>query len=111
MLPLLAGCGAFNRSKRLDERVTLRKSDKIPYGTYIAFNELKYIFPEARIVVNEQPPSDYSSHLQGYSLNSGSNYPKALYVIITPEFNPDEKEYDALIRFVGAGNHVFISSF
>jgi hypothetical protein len=32
-------------------------------------------------------------------------------VIITPEFRPDVKELEALMQFVEAGNHVFVSSF
>lgn len=110
-MPVLAGCGSIFSGKKMDERITLRKSDKIPYGTYVAYEELKYIFPDAEISVAKQSPSEYASLLKSYSYNSESKYPKALYVIITPEFRPDEKELEALMQFVEAGNHVFVSSF
>jgi hypothetical protein len=95
----------------MDQRVTLRKGDKIPYGTYVAYEELQYMFPDADISVTSQSPSEYSSLVRTYSYNSGRKYPRALYLIITPEFRPDEKEYEALLQFAEAGNHVFISSF
>src|SRR6476620_37448 len=107
MLPILAGCGVVV-GKRMDERITLRKADKIPYGTYVAFEELQYIFPEADFKVTKQSPTEYASPVREYSYNAGSRYPKALYVIITPEFRPDVKELEALMQFVEAGNHVFV---
>jgi hypothetical protein len=111
LLPLLAGCGNLGKKKRLDERITLKKGDKIPYGTFVAYEDLQYLFPNAEITTNKESPSSISSFLSDYSYSTQKKPPKALYVIITPEFYPDQQEYDALLRFVGAGNHVFVSSF
>jgi hypothetical protein len=111
MIPVLSSCRQLFERKGMDERITLRKADKIPYGTYVAFEELKYIFPDAEVSVTKQSPADYNSLVKSYSYNSESKYPKALYVIITPEFRPDERELEALMQFVEAGNHVFVSSF
>jgi len=95
----------------MDERITLRKGDKIPYGTFVAYEDLKYLFPLADITINQESPAAISSFVGDYSYNTESDPPKALYVIITPEFYPDQKEFDAISRFVGAGNHVLVSSF
>src|SRR5438105_3014382 len=110
MLPLAWSCN-FRGGPKMDERVTLRKGDKIPYGTYIAYQGLKYLFPDAQVSVTSQSPSEYTSVIKAYSYNSRSKYQRALYVIIAPEFQPDEREYDALVQFAEAGNHIFISSF
>jgi len=107
---LLCGCNGFS-GKKMDERITLRKGDKIPYGTYVAYENLQYMFPVADIKVSQESPAAYSSFISDYTYNSSSKHSKALYVIITPEFNPDEKELAAILRFVESGNHVLISSF
>jgi hypothetical protein len=95
----------------MDERITLRKIDKNPYGTYVAYEDLKFLFPYAEIKDNDESPTHNTSYIKQYSYTSESDLPRALYVIITPGFHPDDKEYDALLRFVGAGNHIFVSSF
>ena len=69
------------------------------------------MFPFADITINQESPESISTFISDYTYNGDSDPPKALYVIITPGFYPDEREYDALMRFVGAGNHVFVSSF
>src|SRR5262245_43351948 len=107
----MAGSCNMKKKKRLNENVTLRKGDKIPYGTYVAYEDLKYLFPYADVTVNQKSPAHYSSFINDYTYSTDANPRKALYIIITPEFNPDQREYEALLRFVGAGNHVFISSF
>ncbi len=111
MLPFVVACGDATERKRMDDRITLRKADKNPYGTFVAYEDLKFLFPYAQMLDNEKSPADKSSFVSDYSSYSESVSGRALYVIITPSFYPDDKEYEALLRFVGAGNHVFVSSF
>ncbi len=40
--------------KDFDQRITLRKRDKIPYGTNVAYQSLTYIFPNASVSVQVQ---------------------------------------------------------
>lgn len=91
-----------NKTRQLDERLSFRKKDKIPYGTYVAYEGLKYIFPVASISANRQEP--------GY-WDSLSNYDggQAL-IIVSPVFSPDALEMKKLIRFVENGNDIFISA-
>ena len=110
MLPLLLACNV-KKQKRMDERITLRKGDKNPYGTYVAYQDLKYIFPYAEVKDNEESPADKSAYINDYTYSEAADAPRALYLIITPSFHPSEEEFDALLRFVGAGNHIFVSSF
>ncbi len=86
----------------MDERITFLKKDKIPYGLYVAYNDLKYFFPNATVYDNENEPGYWDS-LSTY--DSGQ-----AMIIITPQFYPDEFEMKKLIAFVENGNDVFIST-
>ena len=85
-----------------DERVSFNKRDKIPYGMYVAYNNLSHIFPEASVSVNRKDPSQWDS------LNSFSD--KQMLIIIVPSFRADEFEMRRLINFVKNGNSVFVST-
>ena len=54
-------------AKRFNDRITLHKRDKIPYGTYIAFQNLKHLFPAATISVNREEPGYWDSLYTGES--------------------------------------------
>lgn len=97
MLPL-ASCH-FSRSKVLNRRITLWRKDKIPYGDQIAYDGLSYLFPNATISVNRKAPS---------YLQPGDG--KKAYIIIVPEIDPTPADINAILNFVGEGNHVFISA-
>jgi hypothetical protein len=98
--------------KRINPFVTLWRQDKIPYGTYYAFENLKYIFPAAEITINRSSPGDYvqfgTFRIQA---DSASRIKKKGYIIISPRVIPDQREINAMMNFVGSGNQVFISSF
>lgn len=91
-----------SKSKKFDERVTLKKEDKLPYGAFIAFRNLKHLFPNATISVSKKMPG-YWDTLSMYT--SG----QAL-IILARDFYADEYEMKTLIRFIENGNDVFISS-
>ena len=86
--------------KKLDERVTLWRKDKIPYGTYVAYENMQHLFPNAEITTNNASPTNL--------LNQEG---KKAYVIITPVMDPDESETNAIINMAGEGSHIFISAF
>lgn len=94
--------GDNKKQSQLDERITLRKQDKIPYGTYVAYKGLEHLFPKAAIYTNRYEPGYWDS-LSYYE--SG----QAL-VIITGKFNADENEMKKLISFIEKGNDVFVSA-
>jgi len=99
---LLLFTGDNKRNHRFDGRITLRAKDKIPYGSFIAFESLKRFFPKATVQVSKQEP--------GY-WDSISNFdPGHLVVVISPTFNADEQEMKKLLGFVENGNDVFIST-
>ena len=110
---LIAGCGA--RTKRLNKRVTLWRNDKIPYGTYYAYENLHHLFPSAKVVVNKRSPDRYKT----FSLKNvkdkeedevEADDDKTSYVIITSRILPDDDEVAALLGMVARGQHVFMSA-
>ena len=92
----------YKQPQKFDGRITLNYRDKIPYGTYAAFNLLSKEFPKAVIETNRYSP------LAWESLSSDST--KQVLLIITKFFSPSEAELDYLTGFVQNGNYVFISS-
>ena len=99
---VVTGYNKRKKNRELDERITLRRQDKIPYGTYVAYRNLKYIFPQASISVNRNEP--------GY-WDSLSNYESGqAIIVITDQFSPFDDELKRLISFAESGNDVFISS-
>jgi hypothetical protein len=89
-----------NRLRRLDERITLRQADKIPYGTSVAKGLLSSLFPQASIYYNKAQPSDWDSV-------SFSESNQAV-VLIADRFNADEEELSRILSFIKEGNYVFI---
>jgi hypothetical protein len=98
LLLLVMSRGRSRRS--FDENITLRQADKLPYGTYAARQLLPGLFPEAKVVFNEQAPGTWDSIDQ-------SN-PKQAAIIVCDNLNADESELFNLLNFARYGNTVFI---
>lgn len=92
-----------NNNRIFVDKVTLNKRDKIPYGTYVAFQNLKYIFPRAAVVVDKEEP--------GYWDSLSVNRSHQAVLMIAPSFFADEGEMKRLIDFAAAGNDVFVSAY
>jgi len=99
LLITLFSCNHRNSSAP-STRVTLWRKDKLPYGTYVAYESLPYLFPNAEISVNRKD-------IASLSQKDGK---KAL-IFIGHYAEPDASDVNALLNFVGDGNHVFISAF
>jgi hypothetical protein len=87
-------------NKQLNKRVTLWKNDKIPYGTYYAYESLPYIFTGAEIQTSDKSPETFYRYTDGADA----------YIVIGGVVRPNEKELNALLNHAIAGNHVFISA-
>ena len=94
--------GSNKKNRTLDERITLRRQDKIPYGTYVAYRNLKHIFPNASIYTNKYEPGFWDS----LSVHDS----KQAFIAVCGRFDPDEDEMKRLISFAENGNDVFISA-
>ncbi len=84
--------------------VTLKKEDKNPYGTYLAYQSLAQFFPEAKI---EALSAGYRYTSMNYSMQyaeDGSN----LMVLSGLNFMVSETEWNELKTFVANGNELVI---
>lgn len=108
---LLAGCGSSG--KRMNKRVTLWRSDKIPYGTWYAYEHLQNIFPNATVLINKRSPDKYKTFTIKQNKTDDDNAiyddKKITNIIIANRVIPDESEVAALLGMVAKGQNVFIS--
>jgi hypothetical protein len=89
-------------TKQFDDKLSFRIKDKIPYGYWVAYNNLKHIFPDAGISTDKKEPGSWDS-LSVYDS-------KQALLIMSPYFYPNQDELDKLLNFVKSGNDIFISS-
>lgn len=94
--------GDNKKPKKMDQRITLRRTDKIPYGGFIAYENLHHLFPNAGIVASKSSPGYWDS-------TSKYNNSEAV-LIISPRFHADAFEMRNLLKFMQNGNSVFIST-
>jgi hypothetical protein len=76
------------------------KKHKIPYGTYVLYNELSELFPKSKVENIAIPPYVYLKN----------NDKEGTYLFIDNEISFGEDEFNQLIQFVDKGNDVFIST-
>jgi hypothetical protein len=108
---LLVSCGSS--AKRMNKRVTLWRNDKIPYGTWYAYEHLGNIFPKATVLINKRSPDRYKT----FTLKQNkTDYDNTVYddrkitnIIIANRVVPDESEVLAILGMVAKGQNVFIS--
>lgn len=91
------------KNRKVSTYITLNKRDKNPYGAFVFHESLKQFFPKATFKINYNYPGD--------SKVFGDKLSNRLYVIMQPQFYPQDYEIDDLISFIDEGNNVFISTF
>ena len=100
LLGALLVSGSKNKPLKLDERITLKKEDKIPYGMAVARTLLSKSFPKAIISFNKKEPSLWNS-INQYGSNQA-------VIIVSDFFSADEYELERIFDFAENGNTVFI---
>jgi hypothetical protein len=91
----------YNKPAPVSWQPTLYYGDKIPFGTYVFYHQLNNIFPQAKII---------NTNKSLYSL-FGNNLPPGNYIIVAKRIKITKTDFDALIKYVKAGNTVFITAF
>ena len=92
--------------KKTNWTVTLDKEDKKPYGSYLAYQSLKYFYPQTKI-------SDLSRGFRYSSIDEKMIYDqegKALLVAVGLDFYLTQTELGQLIAFVEEGNELVVFS-
>jgi hypothetical protein len=100
VLLVLAVNTPLAKTRNLNERISLRHRDKIPYGTYVAHQLLQSSFSKAHITVDKNAP--------GYWNGINPDTSNQAVFLVCKTFEPDNDDLQKLARFVKAGNYVFI---
>jgi hypothetical protein len=87
------------RQRRPDERVTLRRDDKIPYGYFAARQLLPALFPGTRIVDDRKAPGTWDS----VDTDAG----RQAVILVGRDISADSDDMNELLSFVEKGNYVF----
>ncbi|MEP6726808.1 MAG: DUF4350 domain-containing protein, partial [Bacteroidota bacterium] len=91
----------MNRPKPVDWAVSLSKSEKSPYGSYILYQQLKDIFPHAAISSYRQPVYNQVNNFT----DTGT-----AYLLIEPGVEITKDDLSELLNYVVTGNYVFLSA-
>jgi hypothetical protein len=104
VLLLLVGyiIAKLNEPKEVDWSVSLSKSDKNPYGSYILYDQLKNLYPDALIHSFREPV---------YNRLHKNDYTTSAYFLVSPELKIGKLDKEELLKFAEAGNYVFISAY
>ena len=100
LLVVLMTSNATKPPRKFDDRVTLRQSDKIPYGYRAAKDLLPSLFPDAKIYLDRVYPGGWDSIDQ-------ADRNQAVF-IVADYLDADKEELDELASFVKRGNYVFM---
>lgn len=101
LLLVLVLIGSRGRSlHRMDERITLRQRDKIPYGTAVAKTLLSSLFPNASVQADARYPGTW----EGIDIYR----PSQTVFLICDYFGAGKEELDRLSQFAEKGNSVFV---
>ncbi len=84
--------------------VTLKKEEKKPYGTYLAYNSLQQFFPTSRIGVLS-PGYNFNHITNSMSINE---HGKNLMILVGINFYLSDEEWEKLRQFVRNGNEVVL---
>ena len=91
----------YNRPRTIDWTPTYSNHDKIPYGTWIVFNELKNYFPG-------QQPTTQTLPLYDHTNNSLAE--NELYLLVNSSLGTTETDEEELYKYIERGNTVFIAA-
>ncbi|SDS61710.1 protein of unknown function [Formosa sp. Hel1_31_208] len=87
---------------------TYNETHKIPYGTFVFYEELDYLFPESKVQDIKTTPyeffDDYFSWEDSTYLTTGT------YILIDDYPEMDNTSAQELLDFASFGNDIFISS-
>jgi hypothetical protein len=104
VLFLLAGCHTQDRNRLPSLNESYRKTDKLPFGSFIAYKGFQSEFSKYWINTPERPFDKTWSDIK----DDSSKY--SLYFLITKNLILSIDEVNAMVEYVKAGNDLFISA-
>ncbi|WP_256010665.1 DUF4350 domain-containing protein [Desertivirga xinjiangensis] len=92
----------YNRPKPVDWKESFSKKDKIPFGTFVFYERLKDIFPQAEIkAVRTAPYTTFEESAPG----------KGSYILVAKAAKVDEYDFEHLKKYMEQGNNVLIATY
>jgi hypothetical protein len=88
-----------NRRRSLEERITLRREDKIPYGFSVARSLVPALFPGTAIFNDRQSPGLWDS------LNTDDD--NQAVILVGRSINADSDDAKTLLDFAAKGNYIY----
>jgi hypothetical protein len=98
----------FSTPPPINWQKTYNETQKIPYGTFILYEELSNLFPESKVHDITVTPYEYFDDY--YSWEDSSYLTTGTYIVIDEAPNLDNSSAQELLDFASHGNDIFISS-
>ena len=98
----------FSRPKPINWSQTYNETDKIPYGTYILYDQFKKLFPESEVKNIRTTPYEYFDAL--YNWEDSIYDTSGTYITISDYSGLDDVSAQELLDFVSYGNDVFMAT-
>lgn len=98
----------FSKKKPINWAATYDETQKIPYATFVLYDQLKNIFPESEINNIRKTPYEYFDEF--YNWEDSTYTTSGTYMLIRNYENLDDVSAQELLDFASHGNDVFISS-
>ena len=98
----------FSKPRPIDWTPTYNETHKIPYGTYVLFNELPELFPKDSIEKVYETP--YQFLKKNYRWVDSTYSVSGTFIYINERFNMDPESTNELLNFAKKGNTIFISA-
>ncbi|NOY47905.1 MAG: DUF4350 domain-containing protein [Chlorobi bacterium] len=110
LLLLFAGAIAieFSKPKPINWSQTYNEKHKIPYGTFVLYNELESLFPKSKIQDIRVTPYEYFDEF--YDWEDSTYLTTGTYMYIDNYANIDDVSAQELMDFASFGNTLFIST-
>jgi len=91
----------MSKPKKVNWKPTFSKSDKIPYGNYVLYNQLNDLFPDQETKVVQQP---IYNQLNDWEAGDET----VTYLFLNDRFAIESFDSEQLMDFVESGNTAFI---
>ena len=98
----------FSTPSPVNWQKTYNETHKIPYGTFVFYEELNTLFPDSKIQDITVTPYEYFDDY--YSWEDSSYLTTGTYILIDEYTSMDNTSAQELLDFASHGNDIFISS-
>lgn len=98
----------FSKPKPINWSHTYNEKHKIPYGTFVLYNELESLFPKSKIHDIKITPYEYFNEL--YDWEDSTYLTTGTYMYVDNYADIDDVSAQELLDFTSFGNTLFIST-